>query len=136
MPDVSLQTAVQYVRGVGPQRAELLGRLGLATIADLLFYLPRDVLDLTRVSRVGELQEGALGTVRGRMVDRDARLLKGGKTMTAVLLDCDGGFVRGVWFNQPWMIQKFQDGDNVLFSGKPGKATRAVGKSRIRRSNG
>ncbi len=121
MPDVSLQTAVQYVRGVGPQRAELLGRLGLATIADLLFYLPRDVLDLTRVSRVGELKEGALGTVRGRMVDRDARLLKGGKTMTAVLLDCDGGFVRGVWFNQPWMIQKFQDGDNVLFSGKPKK---------------
>jgi ATP-dependent DNA helicase RecG len=121
MSDLNLQTPVQFLRGVGPQRAELLGRLGLHTVEDLLFCLPRDVLDLTRVSRVDELADGTLGTVRGRVVDRDARQLKAGKTLTAVLLECDGRFVRGVWFNQPWMIQKFRDNDVVLFSGKPKK---------------
>ena len=50
MSDLTLQTAVQYVRGVGPHRAELLDRLGLRTVEDLLFFLPRDVLDLTRVT--------------------------------------------------------------------------------------
>jgi ATP-dependent DNA helicase RecG len=121
MADLSLQTSVQYVRGVGPQRAELLSRLGLNTVGDLLGFLPRDVLDLTRVSHVGELAEGNLATVRGRVVDRDAKLLKGGLAMTAVLLDSDGEFLRGVWFNQPWILQKFRDGDIVLFSGKPKK---------------
>ncbi|MGE5194095.1 MAG: ATP-dependent DNA helicase RecG [Deltaproteobacteria bacterium] len=121
MSDLSLETSVQYVRGVGPIRAELLARLGLATVADLLFFLPRDVLDLTRVSLVGELSEGNLATVRGRVVDRDAKVLKNGGAMTAILLECDGEFLRGVWFNQPWMLQKFHDDDRVLFSGKPKK---------------
>ena len=121
MSDLTLQTAVQYVRGVGPHRAELLDRLGLRTVADLLFFLPRDVLDLTRVSPVRELAEGALATVRGRVVDRDARVLKAGGTMSAVLIECDGEFLRGVWFNQPWILQKFRDDDIVLYSGKPKK---------------
>jgi ATP-dependent DNA helicase RecG len=119
MSDLTLQTAVQYVRGVGPHRAELLDRLGLRTIHDLLYFLPRDVLDLTQVARVDELVEGNLATVRGRVVDRDARMLKGGMAMSAVLLECDGDFLRGVWFNQPWILQKFRDDEFVLYSGKP-----------------
>jgi ATP-dependent DNA helicase RecG len=121
MADLTLQTAVQYVRGVGPHRAPLLEHLGLRTVADLLFNLPRDVLDLTRISPVRELAEGTLATVRGRVVDRDARPLKAGGSMSAVLLECGGEFLRGLWFNQPWMLQKFRDGDVVLYSGKPKK---------------
>ena len=119
MSDLTLQTAVQYVRGVGPQRAELLERLELRTVQDLLNFLPRDVLDLTRVLPIRELTAGTLATVRGRVVDRDAKLLKAGGSMSAVLLDCGGQFLRGVWFNQPWMLQKFRDDDVVLYSGKP-----------------
>jgi ATP-dependent DNA helicase RecG len=119
MPDLTLQTSIQYVRGVGPYRAELLDRLGLRTIQELLYFLPRDVLDLTQVTRVADLVEGNLATVRGRVVDRDARLLKTGMAMSAVLLECDGQFLRGVWFNQPWILQKFRDDEVVLYSGKP-----------------
>ncbi|HEY2253607.1 MAG TPA: ATP-dependent DNA helicase RecG [Planctomycetaceae bacterium] len=119
MSDLTLQTAVQYVRGVGPHRAELLDRLGLRTVQDLLNFLPRDVLDLTRVSPIRELTEGTLATVRGRVVDRDGKILKAGGTMSAVLLECGGEFLRGVWFNQPWMLHKFRDDDVVLYSGKP-----------------
>lgn len=114
-----LDTPLQYVRGVGPQRAELLSRLGLLTVRDLLFYLPRDVLDLTQVSAVHELNDERVHTVRGEVVDRDARQISGGRTLTAVLLKADGGFVRGSWFNQPYMLHKFQLGQRVLFSGQP-----------------
>ncbi len=119
MSDLTLQTAVQYVRGVGPHRAELLDRLGLRTVLDLLYFLPRDVLDLTHVSPIRELTAGNMATVRGRVVDRDGKELRKGGTMSAVLLDCGGEFLRGVWFNQPWMLQKFRDDDVVLYSGKP-----------------
>jgi ATP-dependent DNA helicase RecG len=121
MSELNFQTAVQYVRGVGPQRAALLERLGLRTVQDLLYFIPRDVLDLTQVNSIRDLKEGILATVRGRVVDRDARLLKTGMAMTAVLLECEGAFLRGVWFNQPWMLQKFRDDEFVLFSGKPKK---------------
>ncbi len=117
--DDPLETPAQFVRGVGPARAELLARLGLGIVADLLFHLPRDVLDLSHVSTVFDLKEGELKTVYGVVVDRDAKETSNGKSMVAVLLQADGGFVRGVFFNQPFMLKKFDLGQRVLFSGKP-----------------
>ncbi|HEV7998435.1 MAG TPA: ATP-dependent DNA helicase RecG [Planctomycetaceae bacterium] len=115
----SLQTSVQFLRGVGPERATLLANLGLTTVEDLLWNLPRDVLDLTNVCRAAELRPGELQTVRGTVVDRDGRTTGTGRTMVGVLIDSDGLYVRGLWFNQPWMIRKFEVGEAVLFSGKP-----------------
>jgi ATP-dependent DNA helicase RecG len=119
MLDQNLQTPVQFVRGVGPSRAELLNRLGLTTVDDLLFALPRDILDLSHISDAGELREGEVHTVRGRVVDLDGKTLTNGRTMCAVLLDCAGEYVRGVWFNQTWVLPKFKADNLVLFSGKP-----------------
>jgi ATP-dependent DNA helicase RecG len=119
MSDDPLQKNVQFSPGVGPQRAELLAKLGIRTVEDLLWHLPRDLLDLTEVRRSRQLVADELQTVRGAVVETDARELKNGKTLAAVLLDCGDGYVRGVWFNQPWMRQKFQPGQHVLFSGKP-----------------
>lgn len=114
-----LDTPAQFVAGVGPARAALLARLNLLTAGDLLFNMPRDVLDLTDVRPVPKLEADVLQSVLGNVVDRDMRQLKNGKTLTAILLDCDGHYVRGVWFNQPWMLRKFDDDQTLLFSGKP-----------------
>ena len=114
-----LSQPIRYVKNVGQANPALLARLGIQTVEDLLWYLPRDVLDLTEVRPVSALKKDELQTVRGVVVDLDARPLKGGRTLTAVLLDCGEGYVRGVWFNQPWMLRKFQLDQTVLFSGKP-----------------
>ena len=124
MADDPLATPVQFVKGVGPVRAEPLARLNLRTAGDLLFNLPRDYLDLTHVVLPDELREGELQTVRGRVVDRDARRLRDGRTVSAVLLDCGRDFARGVWFNQSWVYQRFVEGTLVLFSGKPKRNAR------------
>ena len=114
-----LQTPLRYVKTLGAARADLLKKLGLSTIEDLLFYLPRTVLDLTKVCPVPQLTAEKLHTVCGTVVDVDSKEISGGRTMTAALLDCDGHFLRGVWFNQPWMLKKLPTHSNVLFSGKP-----------------
>lgn len=114
-----LETPAQYIKGVGPQRAELLEKLGLRTAEDILWYLPRDVLDLTEVRKPAQLKENKLQTVRGAVVDLDGRDLSGGRTLVSVLIDCGGEYVRANWFNQPYMLKKFQPGTTVLFSGKP-----------------
>jgi ATP-dependent DNA helicase RecG len=114
-----LETSVQYLRGVGPKRAELLAKLELRTVADLLWNMPRDFLDLTDVRPVERLEPDHVQSVRGKVVDLDARELSRGRTLSAVLLDCDGAYLRGVWFNQPWILKKFRPEQTVLFSGKP-----------------
>src|ERR1700759_3424925 len=95
--DDPLLTPSQFVKGVGPARAEMLARLDLITVTDLLFNMPRDVLDMTRVVPVFELDAEHVHTVFGIVVDRDAKETSNGKTLTAVLLQSDGGHVRGVW---------------------------------------
>ncbi len=117
--DDPLQTPVQFLPGAGPARAKLLEKLNIRTVEDLLWYLPRDVIDMTHVSPVKNLQAGETLTVRGVVVDREAAGISGNRTMTTVLLDCQGQFVRGVWYNQPWMLQKFREGNVVLFTAKP-----------------
>ena len=117
--DDPLLTLAQFVRGVGPVRAELLARLELNNVTDLLFNLPRDVLDLSHVTQVFDLKAGVLQTVCGIVVDRDGKETSTGKSMVAVLLQTESGFVRGVFFNVPFMLHKFDIGQRILFSGKP-----------------
>lgn len=119
MPDISLTTEVQYLPGVGPYWAERLKQLKIETVEDLLWHLPREVLDFSLVSHPADLESDKEQSVRGVVVDVDARELRNRRTLTAALLDCSTDFVRGIWFNQPWMIKRIQPGQVLLFSGKP-----------------
>ena len=119
MTERSLQQSVQFVSGVGPELAGLLARLGLETVEDMLWNLPRDVLDLTHVSRVEDLIEDELQTVRGQVVDIDGRMLTRGRTLTSCLLDCDGAYLAASWFNQSWVRKRLIPGGTYLFSAKP-----------------
>ena len=44
---LDLRSPVQFLKGVGTQRAEILNRIGLRRVSDLLFYFPRDYQDMT-----------------------------------------------------------------------------------------
>jgi ATP-dependent DNA helicase RecG len=118
-----LQTPVQFVPGVGARRAALLAKLGIKTALDLLLHVPHSVNDFTDMRPAARLEQDREQSVHGRVVDRDLRNLSKGRTLVGILLDCDGHFVRGTWFNQPWMLKKFRDDDHVVFSGKPKRAS-------------
>lgn len=119
MSELTLSTDVQFLPRVGPRWTQLLYKLGIDTIEDLLWYLPRDILDFSHVSSPSNLQLDQPQTVRGIVVDVDSKQLRNNRTLTAVLIDCGDDYVRGLWFNQPWMRKKLHDGQAVLFSGKP-----------------
>jgi len=120
-PDANpLQASLRFLTGVGAARAALLEKLELRTVEDVLWRLPRDVLDLTQVKSPTDLVEGELQTVRGVVAETDGRETRKG-TLVATLLDCGDDFVRGLWFNAPWIRPKLQPGTRWLFSGKPKK---------------
>ena len=86
MPAKLLATPVQYLKGVGPERAELLQRLELHTVADVLFYFPRDYQDFTDEREIGRLEEGKLQTVRGVVDDIELRTSQSGRAVLGVLI--------------------------------------------------
>jgi ATP-dependent DNA helicase RecG len=118
-PAEMLATPVQFLKGVGPQRAESLARLGLHTARDVLFFFPRDYQDLTELREIDKLEEGKLQSIRGVVEDIELRTTAAGGYVLGVLIRCGTGHLRGLWFNQPFMRDKFSFGQPVLFSGKP-----------------
>ncbi len=118
-PAELLATPVEFVRGVGPQRAELLARLDVRTAADLIFLFPRDYQDLTDRREIADLEEDRLQTVRAEVVEIDARSSGFGKSIVGVLVRQGNDYLRAIWFNQPFMRDKFREGQHVLLSAKP-----------------
>lgn len=115
-----LEENVQFLKGVGSMRAELLARLGVRTVGDLLLHFPRSYDDLSDVRSVEQLQAGVLQTVQGEVVELDSRELNDGrKVLSVVIADENGRCVEGSWFNQVWMARQFRYGQRVAFSGKP-----------------
>lgn len=119
-PDPRLFMPVRHLRRVGEFCGDLLERLDLRTVSDVLFFFPRDYEDLTTVRTVEQLEEGALQTVCGTVEEFELRGTGPGRSVLGVLIqDREGGFFRAVWFNQPFMKDKLARGVRVAVTGKP-----------------
>jgi ATP-dependent DNA helicase RecG len=120
VPNEALQTDLEQLPGMTPARLELLGRLGLRTVGDLLFHLPRSYEDLTDVRPITALEAGAVQTVQGEVVEIDGRRLDNGRSLISIVISDDGKHsLEGAWFNQPHVARRFRYGQRVSFSGKP-----------------
>ncbi|MGD9637376.1 MAG: ATP-dependent DNA helicase RecG [Pirellulales bacterium] len=118
-PAEMLATPVQFVPGVGPQKAKLLANLELYTAADLVFFFPRDYQDLSDRRAIADLEDDKLQTIRGVVAEVDATTSGFGKSRVGVLVSDGRDFLRAMWFDQPFMRGKFQPGQHVLMSAKP-----------------
>jgi ATP-dependent DNA helicase RecG len=114
-----LLLSVQFLKGVGPARLELLNRLGLHTVRDVLFHFPRSYDDLTDVRAINSITGGVLQTVRGEVVEIEGRNLADGRCLVSVVLSDGKQCLEGVWFNQPYAARAMRFGQRLAFSGRP-----------------
>jgi ATP-dependent DNA helicase RecG len=115
-----LNLPLSTLPGATPTRRDLLARLEITTIGDLLYHFPRSYEDLTDVRAIAALRADELQTVQGEVVEISSRDLPGGRFLVSVVLSDDGKQVlEGVWFNQEYAARRFRYGARVSFSGKP-----------------
>ncbi len=113
---LELFSPIQFLKGVGPERARALEEVGVLTVEDLLYYLPRRYLDRSRVVPIGKLKEGEEVTVVGNVVS--VSLVRRMQRLVVTLHD-GTGYLGLVWFNVPSFLPNyFERGMEVAASGK------------------
>ena len=115
---VSLGTEVTYVKGVGPKMAELLEKLGVVNVGDLISLLPRRWEDRTRIVTAATAEEGDTVVVRGTLGRLNSREPRKGMSIVTCPLYTSDGVVDLIWFNQKWILSSLKTGLEIHAFGK------------------
>ncbi len=117
-PAPALESPLQYFKGVGPQRARLLDRLGLHTIRDALSWFPHRYEDRRQLVPFRQVRIGETHTAAGTVVGLSPPPRGRPRVPLRVLFRDDSGFFGSLWFNQPYLAQVFKRGQRVVLHGK------------------
>ena len=117
---VNLQTPIDYLKGVGPNRADLLrSELGIHTYQDLINLFPNRYIDRTKYYKINALQQNnAEVQVVGTIISFREVAQKRGKRLVADFKD-DTGVMELVWFRgQKWIRESLKTGQPYVIFGK------------------
>lgn len=115
---INLNTSIKQLNRVGATAAQRLGRLGIFTVEDLLYWFPFRYEDYSKILQINKLEQEITATVRCRVeMIANKRIFKNRKIITEALVSDNSGSIRVVWFNQPFIIKNITVGDIIFLSG-------------------
>ena len=115
----TLTTEVRMVKGVGPQRAELLAKRGIHTLQDLLHYLPFRYEDRIHFSKIRDLQPNGTYTIRANVMSGQAiRTMRGRDAIYHLLVQDDSGSLPCKFFHGGYLEGRLKPGQTLVLHGK------------------
>lgn len=121
MANLSVITPIEYLKGVGPQKADVLKKeLQIFTIGDLLSYYPFRYIDRTQFHKIRQLHPDMIGAqVLGRLVSIQEVGEKRARRLVGQFRD-DTGSIELVWFQSiTWLKKSLKAGSAYIIYGKP-----------------
>jgi len=113
-------TAIQYLKGIGPKRSKSFEARGVQTIEDLLYYFPRRYEDRANFAGISALKEGQVYTIKAQVLAGGQRnsWRRRGFSITEAVLEDGTGKISCVWFNQPYLQEYLKVGASLILYGK------------------
>ncbi len=113
----ALDAPVSVLSGVGPRYAQTLGKMGMHTLRDMLYYFPRRYDDYSQLKPINRLTFGDVVTVIGTVQNYSARKIRSGKQIVEAIIHDGTAAMRLVWFN-PYVARRLHGGLQISVSGK------------------
>lgn len=113
-----LSDKVQYVKGVGPKWAERLGKLEIKTVKDLLYYFPREYEDRSEISQIKYASIGEQANFKVEVIKVDYQKIRSNLDLLRVSFSDGSDVVNGIFYNQSYLRDEFNTGDEYIISGK------------------
>jgi len=115
-PTLTLESPLQYLKGVGPARAEALAELGVHTVRDLLEYYPRDWVFMPEPIPIAQMQAGQKVCLTGLIESTDYQPYRRKPIFEAMLAD-GTGYCRILWFHGGYLVNQLEPGKYILVHG-------------------
>lgn len=116
-PRVTPETPIQFLKGVGSQRAEFLHRLGIHTAIDLLYHVPHRYEDASTITPIRDVETGMDVTILGRVVSKGVVPTRRGLRIFQVVVQDPTGLLEVSWPGQPFLERRINQGDLLLLNG-------------------
>ncbi len=108
---MGLDDSITYLSGVGPKRAELFNKLGVRTVKDLLYHLPRSYMDFTSPVSINEAALDEYSVIRCKAVKkRSPDLIRKNMKIFRILFTDDEADVTAVIFNSVYLYNQIKEG--------------------------
>lgn len=95
-----------------------LGKLGIATLEDLIYYPPSKYQDFSKISKISQLKPDENVTIFAQIENISSIRLRFGKFLTKAIVSDSGGKLEIIWFNQPYLGKILNKNDLISISGK------------------
>ena len=115
---LDLNKDVKYVKGVGPNRVQLLNRVGIFTLGDLITYFPRDYEDRSKPKEIYQCIDGEEALIEAYVVSRMTQIRLKRNTMYKLVVQDETAKCTITWFNQSYLKNIFKTGKKYKFYGK------------------
>ena len=107
------------IKGIGPKRIELLGKLGIESLSDLVTYYPSSYLDYSTCTPVDQLEDGTFASVQVKLTSGPSWYSRKGLTTISVYgRDPAGRRLALRYFNQPYRAKGLEPGQTYIASGR------------------
>ena len=114
---LELSMPVQYLKGVGPARAEIFAKLGVQTVGDLLEYFPRDWVFAPNPVKISQIKADEVVTIIGLVESAEYQAWRKPQIFEISLAD-DSGVCRVLWFHGGFLKNQIKAGQTLIASGK------------------
>lgn len=116
---MDLNNDVKYIKGVGPSRVELLNKIGIFSLKDLITYYPRTYEDRGKPKLIAELIDGEEALIEAIVVSKMSEIrIRKNMTICKLMVRDESGACVLTWFNQGYLKNKFKFGETYHFFGK------------------
>lgn len=109
---------LDFLKGIGPRRIQLLHQMGIDSAEDLLCHFPRRYEDRTKLVNIAQLVPGEVHTLKAEITSMETQSIRRNLSLLKAVLRDSTGFAVATWFNQPFLKQKLHPGQWILLTGK------------------
>ena len=115
---LALTDPISRIKGFGPQKCKAFEKLNVHTVGDALQMMPRTAEDWTEITKIADIQEEGIYTIRAKLCRPSSGSTSRGLIMVRSEASDATGRMVVTWFNNPYIAHRIHGGSEYLLHGR------------------